>query len=334
VSDQGSPPADEPGLVRAFVGDGRPLVYVVAVSLLFSGGFALFLSAGRQFLPHDVSFLRMTPDELCDLAGCRVVDFMVHDRVAWGGTLIGVGLLYLWLTAYPLSRGESWAWWAIVVSGAVGFASFLGYLGYGYLDTWHGVGSLLLLPVFVAGLVKTRALLRPPRGIGVLLRAGAPSSLRGAAGVGRALMLLASSTMAVGGLTVMMVGVTTVFVPQDLEFMRISRDALDAVNPRIVPLLAHDRVGFGGGVAATASAALICIWCARPSRTLWQILALSWFAVTACAVGIHYVVGYDDLLHLAPAQIGAAAFLAGLVLSARSMLRARTSAIPAGLPAP
>jgi hypothetical protein len=334
VSEREPLPVDEPGLTRTFIGDGRPLLYVVAVSLLFSGGFALFLSAGRQLLPHDVAFLRMTPDELCELAGCRVVDFMIHDRVAWGGTLIGVGLLYLWLTAYPLSRGEPWAWWGIVVSGAVGFASFLGYLSYGYLDTWHGVGSLLLLPIFVMGLAKARSLLPEFRGLATLLRPGTPVALGDWAGWGRALMLFASASMVVGGLTILTVGVTSVFVPQDLEFMRISRAALDAVNPRIVPLLAHDRVGFGGGVAATASAALICIWCARPSRTLWQILALSWFAVTTCAVGIHYVVGYRDLLHLAPAEIGAAIFLGGLIVSARPMLRWRPSAPPSPLPDP
>jgi hypothetical protein len=147
-------------------------------------------------------------------------------------------------------------------------------------------------------------------------------------------MLFASSSMVVGGLTILTVGITTVFVPQDLEFMRISRAALDAVNPRIVPLLAHDRVGFGGGVAATASAALISIWCARPSRTLWQVLALSWFAVTACAVGIHYVIGYDDLLHLAPAEIGAGLFLGGLIVSARSMLGVQPSEIHSRLSDP
>jgi hypothetical protein len=47
---------------------------------------------------------------------------------------------------------ESWSWWTLVCSGLAGFLSFLSYLGYGYLDTWHGAATLLLLPVFVAGL--------------------------------------------------------------------------------------------------------------------------------------------------------------------------------------
>jgi hypothetical protein len=93
----------DPGLLETLVGDGRPLLYVVAISLLFAGGFALFLSASRQFLPQDLAFLRMTPDELCRVSGCKVVDFMVHDRVAFGGSLMAVGLFYLWLTAPPVA---------------------------------------------------------------------------------------------------------------------------------------------------------------------------------------------------------------------------------------
>jgi hypothetical protein len=43
-------------------------------------------------------------------------------------------------------------------------------------------------------------------------------------------------------------GSTRVFVAEDLEFMGLTRGALDAINPRLVPLIAHDRAGFGGGL--------------------------------------------------------------------------------------
>ena len=62
---------------------------------------------------------------------------MIHDRVSFGGSLIAIAVLYLWLAAFPLKAGDAWAWWALCVSGIVGFGSFLSYLGYGYLDTWH-----------------------------------------------------------------------------------------------------------------------------------------------------------------------------------------------------
>ena len=151
-------PDDEASFFRALVGDGRPLLLATAGGLMFAGGFALFLAAAREFLPHDIDYLGMTADELCRIRSCRVVEFMVHDRAAFGGTLLGLGVLYLWLTLFPLARGEQWAWWTWLVSATIGFATFLAYLGYGYLDTWHGVGTLLLLPVFLAGIVLTRRL--------------------------------------------------------------------------------------------------------------------------------------------------------------------------------
>jgi hypothetical protein len=54
------PSPDRRGLPRALAKDGRPLIVLTALALLFSGGFALFLSVGRQFLPHDLAFLKFT----------------------------------------------------------------------------------------------------------------------------------------------------------------------------------------------------------------------------------------------------------------------------------
>lgn len=133
----------EPGLLGGLVGDGRPLLSLTGVALLLSGAFALFLSARREFLPHDIAFLGQSARDLCAVADCRVVRFMFHDRVAFGGTFIAIGVFYLYLSAFPLRGGLRWAWRAFAVSGAVGFATFLAYLGYGYLDTWHGAATLI-----------------------------------------------------------------------------------------------------------------------------------------------------------------------------------------------
>ena len=85
-----------------------------------------------------------------------IVHFMFHDRVSFGGSLIAIAVLYLWLAEFPLKAGEAWAWWTLLLSGVVGFGSFLTYLGYGYLDTWHGAATLVLLPCFVVGLSRSR----------------------------------------------------------------------------------------------------------------------------------------------------------------------------------
>jgi len=137
--------------------------------------------------------------------------------------------------------------------------------------------------------------------------------------MGRALLLAVAGGMIAGGLTVMTFGMTRVFVPQDLIFMGLARSDLQAISTRLIPLIAHDRAGFGGAICTTGVTVLLCVWCARPSRNLWQILCLAGVIGFAAAIGVHPIVGYNDLLHLAPAILGAIMFVAGLILSWRPM---------------
>lgn len=310
---------DDQGFFEALIGDGRPLLTVTGLSLVLVGGFAVFLAATGQFLPHDAEFLGMTAGELCAVHGCRIVHFMVHDRVSFGGALIAVGLLYMWLAEFPLRRGEAWAWWLFVVSGVAGFGSFLAYLGYGYLDTWHGVATLFLLPLFVGGLAVSFRRLPEPRGIGSLLRPSVKASWHTRPGMGRLCLLATAAGMIAGGLTIMIVGMTSVFVPQDLTFMQVTASELEALNPKLISLIAHDRAGFGGGICACGITVLFAVWCGEPSRSLWQVLGLAGGVGFTAAIGVHPVVGYVDFGHLAPAILGAIAFAMGLVLTHRQM---------------
>jgi len=317
-----APPVGNPGLFAVLVEDGRPLLSFVAMSLILSGGFAIFLAATGHFLPHDERFLGMTADQLCALHGCRIVHFMYHDRGAFGGALIAIGILYLWLTAVPLRDREPWAWWTLLISGGVGFASFLTYLGYGYLDTWHGAATLVLLPCYLWGMAITWRTLNHPRRAGALWAAGGGVSARDARfRVGRACLLMTAVALVAAGAVIMTVGMTSVFVPQDLSFMNLNPADLHAINPRLVPLIAHDRAGFGGALAATGVLVFFCVWCARPSRSLWQVLLISGTVGFGTAIGVHPLVGYLDAIHLAPAVIAAILFVCGLILTRRLMLR-------------
>ena len=311
--------SDNRGLLEALIGDGRPFLLFTGLCLIMSGGFALFLSATGHFLPHDVQFLGITADQLCAIAQCRIVHFMFHDRVSFGGALISIGALYMWLAEFPLRRGEAWAWWLFVVTGLLGFGSFLAYLSYGYLDTWHGTGTLLLLPFFIIGLVRSYTELSKPAPFKTLFKPSAPLSLNSSIGIGRACLLATAVGMVAGGLTIMTVGMTRVFVPQDLTFMGLAASDLHAINPRLVPLIAHDRAGFGGAIASCGVAVFFCVWCARPQKSLWQILSVAGLVGFATAIGIHPVVGYLSFSHLAPAITGALVFLVGLLLCFKPM---------------
>jgi len=319
-------PGQESSFLSALIGDGRPLLALTGLALALSGAFALFLSATGSFLPHDVDYLRMAPQQLCALNQCRIVHFMFHDRVAFGGVLIAIGTLYLWLAEFPLKHGEEWAWWVLAVSGASGFASFLCYLGYGYLDTWHGAATLALLPCFVFGMWKTRALLpRPCLGLWKSFVPFAPLDWRTRGAVGRICLLLTAIGMFGAGSVIMAVGMTSVFVPQDLRYIGLTASDLYSINPRLVPLIAHDRAGFGGGLLSCGLMIAMIVWKEPIKPALWQALLISGTTGFACAIGIHVLIGYTDVSHLGPAVAGTLLFITGIACTARS--RASSAAI-------
>jgi hypothetical protein len=303
------------GFLATIVGDGVPLLLATAGSLVLAGGFAMLLAASGEFLPHDIAYLGMSAADLCSIARCRIVDFMIHDRAAFGGALFAVGVMYTYLVLFPLRQGQAWAWWLLAISGSAGFLSFLTYLGYGYLDTWHGLGTALLLPVFVVGLLRSRRLVGQLANPMVLLSAHDLRGLSARRRAGRACLLLGAVGTALGGLTILRVGVTDTFVPEDLAFMGLSAAQLHAINPRLVPLMAHDRAGFGGAVLTLGLTAFFCLWRSSPTRALWEAMLLSGGVGLSAAIGVHWFVGYTDLWHLAPALTAAASLIMGLALT-------------------
>lgn len=307
------------GLLRVIAGDGRPLLAFVAVGLGLAGAFAWFVSAAGETLPHELRFLGMDVATLRAIADGRVADFMTHDRVAFGGTLIAMAVLYLWIVDVPLQAGERWAWWVVAVSGTLGFLSFLAYLGYGYFDLWHAVATVGLAPAFVAGLAMTRGPRSVARG-----PSGPPWPAWGSVvGLGRGLVILTGIGMIVAGGTILTLGTVFVFVPQDLMYLGFDRAALDALNPRLVPLIAHDRSGFGGGLVSVGILVIGCALFGRPSRHLWQALAVAGAVGFGAAIGVHGLVGYLDATHVGPAVAGAVVFGVGMGLSRPSKASTR-----------
>jgi hypothetical protein len=291
------------------------LIKLAGLALIGSGMFAFFLASTRHFLPHDIAHLGMTANAMESIAQGRLVHFMMHDRVSFGGAIIAVGTLYLWLAEFPLKAGQAWAWWTLVLSGIAGFASFLAYLGYGYLDTWHGAATLVLLPMFVVGLARSRDRVKPLPPLRLAFRPVTIESWRTPFGFGRLMLLVTSLALVLGGLIILTVGMTTVFVPQDLEFMGVDASTIAAANERLIPLIAHDRAGFGGGVCCCGLTMFCCVLCGQPSRSLWQALLISGLAGFGTAIGVHYPIGYLSFSHLLPAYLGATMFLMGIVLT-------------------
>jgi hypothetical protein len=296
---------DERSLLQAILADGRPLIALTGISLMLSGGFAVMQSVSGQLLPQDSLAIGMDSATLMHASNHHLLGFMFHDRVAYGGTLLAIGAGYLWLAAFHLAARAAWAWCAVLISGAVGFIAFLTYLGRGYLDTWHGVATLFLLPVFAAGLWRSspgkfplRAAFQP-----------VPDEHDACARWGRRLLGACALGIVLAGLTIAIYGMTTVFVPSDLRFIAIDPAALDRISPTLVPVISHDRAGFGGGLCSVGCLLLFMARSAPLTRSFAEIVAVMGFAGFGCALGVHVAVGYLDFFHLLPACIGFLIFL-------------------------
>jgi len=142
-----------------------------------------------------------------------------------------------------------------------------------------------------------------------------PIDFRSRDGIGRILLLAATFGIIAAGFTIMTVGMTTVFVPQDIEYMGITPAELHVVNVRLIPLIAHDRAGFGGALVSVGLAMFLSTLYGWPSRSLWQALATAGTAGFCTAIAIHPVIGYLSLSHLGPAIAGSVVFFVGMAMT-------------------
>ncbi|HWT00799.1 MAG TPA: hypothetical protein VN256_11175 [Pyrinomonadaceae bacterium] len=279
--------------------------------MLFGSLLALIIAATQVVLPYDEAFLGMGRAEMAAI-NPRLLAFMAHDRVTLAGTMVAIGVMYVGLSVFGVRRGLHWARQAVFVSAFTGFASFFLFLGFGYLDIFHA---------FVTGVLLQLLLL----GVHARLGTYTPSSRPDARGDrawrlglwGQLLMVIHGFALLAAGAVISVVGVTHVFVHADLEFMRATAETLLAANPRLVPLVAHDRATFGGMLLAGGWVFLMpALWgYRRGSSWLWWTFLIAGLAAYAAALGVHYAVGYVSLMHLLPAFGGLALFLLGLTLS-------------------
>ena len=118
----------------------------------------------------------------------------------------------------------------------------------------------------------------------------------------------------------MVVGMTAVFVPTDLEYMDITVCGIEKINSKLKPLIAHDRAAFGGGLSTIGLLFFFIVRRSEASINLWQIIAISMGVGFSTAIGVHYFIGYTNWLHLLPAYFGAITSLIGLVLTYKRMV--------------
>ncbi|MBG6131362.1 hypothetical protein IWQ47_002769 [Aquimarina sp. EL_43] len=298
-------------LYRLFIKNGIIPFVVLGIILLFIGVFLIGQSLSGSFLPHDIDIIGMTAKQLSSYKNGRIVEFMFHDRVSYGGALITVGILYLWLALVPLQKKEPWAWWVLFISGIYGFASFFSYLGYNYFDSWHALGTIAITPLFILGLYHSYQK-ESKYQFNSLFKKQKRFHLSSRLGRGNCLMLLSALALFLGGVIIMIVGMTSVFVPQDLAFMDIKVCGLQDISSKLIPVIAHDRASFGGSLATIGIMLYFIIWYAKPSKILWETLAIAITIGYSSAILVHFVIGYLNFSHLFPAFLGLFIFIMGL----------------------
>lgn len=279
--------------------------------MVLAGVAALIVSLTVVVLPYDEKFLRLTREELMAL-NPRIYRFMQHDRMTVAGTMISGGLIYMQLARHGVQRGLHWAKSAIHIAGAVGFLGILLFLGFGYFDWLHGLLWLILLPLFWKGFQASKPLNEQPKSENRTNHKAWKRSLWG-----QLAFVSLGVALAAGGLVISLIGVTGVFVATDIAYICMPPEQLASLNGRLIPVIAHDRAGFGSALFSVGLLVLmLALWGFRQGeKWVWQTFLFGGIPAFSAAISVHYLIGYTTFIHLLPAFIGLVLYGIGLWFS-------------------
>ncbi|MCA9624130.1 MAG: hypothetical protein KC731_34135, partial [Myxococcales bacterium] len=218
-----------------------------------------------------------------------------------------------------LRRGEVWAQHVIGASASLGFLSFFGFLGFGYLDPFHAFVTAVLLQFLIQLLVR-RVGPKQPRLEPAQLDDD-PTWRR--ALWGQLCFVIHGAALILAGTTILTFGMTVVFVPQDISYLGCDAHAIRGFDDQLQSLIAHDRATFGGMLLSGGVALLLTsMWSfRRGDRWLFWMLLVVILAPYAMTLWIHWDIGYRDHFHLAPVYIGLGLLFLGLALAGPHLLR-------------
>jgi dihydroorotate dehydrogenase len=291
--------------------------------MVVGGVLALVIAATKVILPYDEAFLGMSLHDLTAI-NPRLLHFMAHDRVSLAGVMVAIGLLYVGLSLFGMRHGLHWARQSVLISAFTGFVSFFLFLGFGYLDTFHAFVTAALLQLLLLGVHARLGVYTPAIPPDVRSTPSWRASLWG-----QLLLVLHGFGLLAAGLVISFIGVTHVFVHEDLMFLGTTGAALSSANPRLVPLVAHDRATLGGMLLASGWVFLLpALWGYRRGASwLWWILLLAGTLGYTAAIAVHYAVGYLNFKHLLPAFGGFGVLLLGLILSYPFLCRSNRESV-------
>ncbi|RBP07759.1 dihydroorotate dehydrogenase [Rossellomorea aquimaris] len=277
---------------------------------IFIGGLlALLFSLTSVILPYDEHYLGMQRESIAGFND-RIVKFMAHDRMTLAGTMISGGIVYMQLSFHGVRRGLLWAKQSIDIAAITGFLGIFLFIGYGYFDWLHLLFWLVLLPFYVYGWIHTREIKGTPSSGNRKNHHIWLQSLHG-----QLAFVVLGFSFVLGGLVISYFGITSVFVPTDLLYLCMPPEILHEFNQNLIPVIAHDRAGFGSALLSVGLLVLtLSLWgFQQGNKWVWRTLLIGGLPAFISGIYIHFAIGYTSFIHLLPAYFAIGLFLIGLV---------------------
>ncbi|MFE1243062.1 dihydroorotate dehydrogenase [Fictibacillus sp. NPDC058756] len=285
--------------------------FLMGLGVFLAGIIALFIGLTEVLLPYDEAFLRMKSEEIIAF-NHHLFHFMSHDRICLAGVMISAGFMFMQLSYHGIRKGEHWARKAFVIAAAVGFLNLFYFIGFGYFDKLHFVYYLIIFPFFIYGLFRTRNMTAGSSGSNLL-----NSSSWRKSQLGQSMFVISGMCLLSAGIVISIIGMNGVFVPEDLMFFSLTPEQITAFNDKLIPLIAHDRAGFGGALISEGFLLLtIALWGYKEgAKWIWWTLAIGGLPGFLTGVGTHFMIGYDNHFHLSPAYLLFVFYVVGLIYS-------------------
>ncbi|MGE6752911.1 dihydroorotate dehydrogenase [Rossellomorea sp. NPDC071047] len=277
---------------------------------IFIGGLLAFLfSLTSVILPYDELYLGMKRESIAGFND-RIVKFMAHDRMTLAGTMISGGIVYMQLSFHGVKRGLLWAKRSIDIAAITGFLGIFLFIGYGYFDWLHLLFWVVLLPFYVYGWIHTREINGTPSSGNRRNHTIWMQSL-----YGQLAFVVLGFSFVLGGLVISYLGITSVFVPTDLLYLCMPPEILHEFNQNLIPVIAHDRAGFGSALLSVGLLVLtLSLWgFQQGNKWVWRTLLIGGLPAFISGIYIHFAIGYTSFIHLLPAYFAIGLFLIGLV---------------------
>ncbi|WP_087974407.1 dihydroorotate dehydrogenase [Oceanobacillus rekensis] len=297
------------------------LSFLFGLSILIGGIIALYFAFTSIILPYDESFLGLTRADILQV-NPLILSFMSHDRMALAGTMISGGILYIQLARHGIKYDMHWARIAFHSAAIVGFLGIFLFIGFGYFDWLHGLFWLILLPIYYFSFREGKKV------------TGTPYSSQGQNDkvwqyglYGQLMFIILGFLIVVGGIVISTIGVSNVFVSTDLSYLCMSPQMLDSISSNLIPVIAHDRAGFGSALVSVGLLVLmLSLWGFRKGeRWIWNTLAIGALPAFIAGIGTHIYIGYTTFIHLLPVYFLIILYLVGLVLSYPFLKRNKNS---------